>query len=116
MKKTMTYLEEAKEQLGIDSDNAMAKYLGVTRSAISNYRHGTYVMDDFVAAKIAGALNLDAMILIAAANAEREKTEDRKEFWRNFYERLGGIAAGFSTIALLAPVYAAMEHVHCILC
>lgn len=93
MKKTTTYLDEAKQALGIDSDNAMANYLGVTRSSISNYRHGPNVMDDFVAAKIAGVLNIDAMIVIAAANAEREKTEDRKEFWRNFYERLGGVAA-----------------------
>lgn len=93
MKKTTTYLDEAKKALGIESDNAMAIYLGVTRQAISNYRHATKIMDDFCAAKIAGALGINEMIVIAAANAEREKTEDRKEFWRNFYERLGGVAA-----------------------
>ena len=96
MKTTINYLNEAKKILGIESDYAMAQFLGVNRSAISGYRTGSRIIDDYAAAKIASAIGIDPMMVIAAANAEREKTEDRKEYWKNFYERLGGMAAGLA--------------------
>lgn len=93
MKNTILYLDEAKKKLGFTADNQLASWMGVTRAAISNYRLGKSVIDDYAAAKIAGVLEIDPMVIISAANAEREKDEGRKEFWKNFYERLGGIAA-----------------------
>lgn len=93
MKTTIEYLDEAKNKLKLDSDYSMAKFLGVGRSAISGYRTASRIIDDYAAAKIANALGINPMIVIAAANAEREKTEERKDYWRNFYERLGGVAA-----------------------
>lgn len=104
MKNTIGYLDDAKKALNIESDNAMAKHLGITRSAISNYRAGSYVMDDYAAAKIAEALMIEPMEVIAAANMEREKTEDRKAYWENFYKRLGGVAASIMTIAILSAL------------
>lgn len=102
MKKTTDYLDDAKKTLGIDSDYAMAQFLGVTRMAVSSYRAGKRIIDDYAAAKIAGALGIDAMIVIAAANAEREKTVERKDYWRNFYERLGGMAASVAVAGCMA--------------
>ncbi len=102
---SMEYLDKAKEKLGIQSDNGVSKHLGITRSAISNYRSGNYIMDDFTAAKIAEILEIDPLIVIAAANAEREKGE-RREYWKKVSKRLGGIAAGFLffSITLPAPI------------
>lgn len=101
MKTTIRYLDEAKVVLDIESDYAMAQFLGVGRSAISGYRTGSRIIDDYAAAKIAGVLGIDPMLVIAAANAEREKTADRKEYWKNFYERLGGVAASLAFVTFI---------------
>ena len=104
MKSTINYLDEAKEKLGIESDYAMAKWLGVGRAAVSNWRVKRNFIDDYAAAKIAQALGVEPMEIIAAANAEREKG-DKKEFWENFYKRLGGIAASifFAVNLIMTP-------------
>jgi hypothetical protein len=93
MKTTISYLDDAKEKLGIKSDYGMAKWMSLSRNALSQYRLGKSIIDDYAAAKIASVLEIDPMVLIAAANAEREKDKERQEFWQNFYERLGGVAA-----------------------
>jgi len=95
MKSTIMYVDEAKAKMSIESDYAMAKWLGVGRAAVSNWRVGRNVIDDYAAAKIAEVLELNPMEIIAAANIEREKDEERKRFWQKYWERLGGIAAGF---------------------
>ena len=100
MKTSMEYLDEAKEKIGISSDNGISKELKITRSAISNYRSGNYIMDDFTAAKIAEILEIDPIIVIAAANAEREKGE-RKEYWEKLAKRLGGVAAAITFLTAL---------------
>lgn len=46
-------LDKCKEISSSPTDIALAKELGVTRSAIANYRHGTSVPKDIVCAKIA---------------------------------------------------------------
>ena len=106
---SMEYLDKAKEKLGIQSDNGISKHLGITRCAISNYRSGTSKMDDFTAAKIAEILEIDPLIVIAAANAEREKGE-RREYWEKVSKRLGGIAAGFLVFSTALP--ALIQHGH----
>jgi transcriptional regulator with XRE-family HTH domain len=124
MEKSIYYLDRAKEKLNVSSDYEMAAKLGVTRAAISKWRRNKGVMDDFAAAKIAEILDADAMAVIAAANAERESDVERQEFWKNFYKRLGGIAASiFFAVNLImtptpsqaAPILKA-EVPHCILC
>lgn len=93
MKSTIDYMDEAKRKLGIESDYAAAKWMRVNRATISNYRNGKRIIDDYAAAKIAEVLEIPPMEIIAVANVEREKDEEKKEYWKNFYERLGGIAA-----------------------
>lgn len=93
MKTTINYLDEAKQKLGIESDYAMAKWLGVGRAAVSNWRVKRNFIDDYAAAKIAEALGIDPMMVIAAANAEREKDVEKRGYWKKYYERLGGLAA-----------------------
>ncbi len=112
--KSISYLDEAKKVLGIESDYAMAKALGITRSTLSGYRGGN-IMDDFTAAQIAEILEIDPMIVIAAANAEREKGE-RREYWEKISKRLGGIAAGFLFFSIALPLQAIHSATQCILC
>ncbi len=88
-KLTIDYLDEAKEKLGIKSDNAMAKELSITRSSISFYRTGKSTMDDYTCILVASILEIDPLELIAVANWERENNEEKKAFFANFLKRYG---------------------------
>lgn len=102
MKSTLEYLEEAKNAKGIKSDNAFALSIGITRSSISNLKNNRNVMDDFTCIQIAGILGVNPMEIIAAANYEREKVGERKDFWLNFLQQYTrSTAAG---VVLLASI------------
>lgn len=94
MKTTVQYLNEAKERLGITSDNALAKHLKIARSAISQYQHGHRIIDDYAAVRIAEILGINPMDVIATANYEREKAPERKDFWRKMRDK--GSAQSFT--------------------
>jgi hypothetical protein len=98
MKTTIEYLNEAKEALGIESDYGMAKWLKVSTAAMAQYRGGKRTIDDYTAAKLAEALRLNPLEVIAAANMEREKVSERKDFWRKLAQ--GGMAAAIFLAAI----------------
>lgn len=76
------YLDEIGEKFSLGSDNQIAKKLGITRSAISQYRNGTRAMDDYCAMQIASFLKINPMLVIATANEKREKSREKKIFWQ----------------------------------
>jgi len=115
MKGTIELLDEAMKVTGKKSDRQFAVWAEITPASISMYRAGTRIMDDYAAAKIAEALKIDPMIVIAAANAEREKGE-RREYWEKISKRLGGIAAGFLFFSIALPLQAIHSATQCILC
>lgn len=80
--KSIKYLDDAKIKLGISSDYALAKLTGISQEAISQYRTGKRIMDDYTAAKLAEVLDIEPLEVIATANAEREKDETKANFWR----------------------------------
>jgi transcriptional regulator with XRE-family HTH domain len=84
---TLEYLAACKTALGIESDYALAKALGVSQTGISNYRTGRSRMDDDVALKVAEILQLHPLQVIAAANAERAKTPEQKARWAEVMEK-----------------------------
>lgn len=96
MKSTLDYLNSAKKALGIESDYALAKWLGVTKQAVSSYKLGKSIIDDYAAAKIAEALNINALEVIAVANMEREKVSEKREFWRKI--AVGSAALGIAIL------------------
>ena len=76
------YLQAVAEKLGIDSDRQLALRLGVTPGAMSQYKSGARVMDDYCATQIASFLKINPMLVIAAANEKREKHATRKQYWK----------------------------------
>jgi transcriptional regulator with XRE-family HTH domain len=78
---TLDFLAACKARLGIESDYALAKRLGVAQSSVSNYRTGRSRIDDDVALTIADILGIDPIIVIAAANAERASSPERRARW-----------------------------------
>lgn len=90
MKASREYLEEALATLGDVSDSEKARQLKIDRSTLSLYRSDNRKMDDFACIMVARVLGIDPMKIIAACQEEREKSEERREFWRDFRNTLGG--------------------------
>jgi len=87
---TPDYLDAVKRHLRIESDYALAKKLGFSQSAMSSYRTGRRVFDDDAALTVAQALDVNPMQVIAAANAERAKTDEQKARWMGLMEKFSG--------------------------
>lgn len=94
---TLEYLDAVKKRLGISSDYALAKRLGVTRSAVSKFQNGAVFGDD-VAVTVAEILQIHPMEVISAANAERAKTPEQKARWVGLMEKFS-----VSFLNLLSP-------------
>ncbi|MES2027373.1 MAG: helix-turn-helix domain-containing protein [Pseudomonadota bacterium] len=86
--KTLAYLDAAKQRLKIDSDYALSKILGVTTSAISNYRAERSRIDDDVALKLAEILEINPLEVIASANAERARTPEMRARWTGLMQKV----------------------------
>lgn len=87
MKTTVQFLDAVKEKLGIESDYALAKRLGFSLSAVSNYRTGRRFLDDDSALAIATVLEVHPFSVIANANAERAKTPEQRARWSGVMEK-----------------------------
>jgi len=84
---TLEYLAACKTRLGIESDYALAKALGISQQAVSSYRAGNSKINDDVALTVAEILCINPLQVIAAANAERAKTPEQKAKWLNLVEK-----------------------------
>ena len=87
---TLDLLEAVKVRRGITSDYALAKALGITQAAVSNYRAGSSKLSDDVALTVAEILGMHPLTVIAAANAERAKTPEQKARWTGLMEKFSG--------------------------
>ncbi|MBM2883865.1 hypothetical protein JFK97_05635 [Chromobacterium phragmitis] len=114
MKQSIEYLQDAIEKLGVESDTKAAEALKISKQAICSYRSGERIMDDFTCIMVAKTLGIDGMEVIAAAQMEREKSEERREIWADFRKKFGvkmGIAglAVAMTIGSLTPTKASAQ-------
>lgn len=87
-------LLECKIKLGIKSDYALAKALQTDRRRISEYMAAKRIPDAYTAVKVAEILKVHPMLLIAEFEAENAKTEERKNWWLNFLQRMKAGALG----------------------
>ncbi|AYR24554.1 transcriptional regulator [Herbaspirillum rubrisubalbicans] len=85
---TTEFLDRAKQKLGVESDYALAKALNMRASTISGYRAGRSRMDDDAAYKVAQILEIDPILPIAAANAERTKSPEMRAFWEGLAKKV----------------------------
>lgn len=94
MKTSTDYLKEAIEKLGAKTDSAAAEELRISKQAMSGYLSGERIMDDFACIMVAKVLGIDGMIVIAAAQMEREKNQARKDVWEDLLKKMGALALG----------------------
>lgn len=89
MKTLGEYLDEAKEKHGIKSDAELARMLGGSRSAVSEWRSTSRKPDNYACIRLAELLSINPLEIIAASNAEREADPERAKWWLNFSKRHG---------------------------
>jgi predicted transcriptional regulator len=88
MKTTLDYLNQViKKQVGIENDNQLATYLGITRQAIHQYKQGQN-MSVLVAIKVAFELEIHPLETVSATLYAQAKNDLERDFWREQYERI----------------------------
>ena len=85
---TLEYLSAVKARLGIESDYALAQRLGITRSAVSIFTRGKGIFGDDVALSVAQILEINPLIVIAQANAERASTPEMRARWIDVMDKM----------------------------
>ena len=102
--RTVEYLDELKRRYGISSDYKLAKLIGITYQAVSQYRNkGTTLRDD-VALKVAELLELPPGKVLADMQAERAKDARVRDAWRQIAARMAD-AAAWAGVVILAGVF-----------
>lgn len=99
-------LDAVKTRHKIGSDYKLAQFLGMTDSAIRNYRHKRSLPDEVACVKIAQALDLDGDVLAAQIQAQRARDTDTKAFWQRLAARLetGASHVGLLMIAAMVSI------------
>ncbi|MHB0991635.1 MAG: hypothetical protein ACYC0M_10205 [Burkholderiales bacterium] len=90
-------LEKVKQKTGATTDYKLSKLLEISDARISDYRNGKRIPDAYACTRIALALEMEPMEIIAEIEAETEKNEQKRTFWRNFKLR-----SGKATVIILA--------------
>lgn len=99
--RTVDYLEAAKRKAGLASDYALAKRLGVSRQAITWYRNKGGTFDPTTAARVAELLEVDPIVVIAAAELERATKPEQRKLWERIAAK---VAAGVLVTVMGAAV------------
>lgn len=92
-------LDRTKEKLGISSDYALAKKLGIGRGRVGNYRTGHCKPDEEVCFILAEILEEEPQAIIAAVRLDAEKEPSKIEFWKRQAQKY---ALGAGVVAALA--------------
>lgn len=88
--KSYQYIDLAMKKLNMNSLN-LGLYIGISRGALSAYKSGKRQMDDYACYKIAEILDIDPKEIITRSNAEREKDQEKKEFWIERSKEYGAV-------------------------
>lgn len=106
--KTVDYLDAVKRRLGLPSDYALQKPLGVSKQAISSYRTGHSTFDHIVAGRIAELLDVDPIRVIADVEIERATKPEQRKLWERIAAKVaaGVLVAVGAQLAAPAPAQA----------
>lgn len=78
-------LDAVKARHGLSSDYALAKFLEVSKSAVSNWSAGVSSPDDMMALRIADELDLDPAYTLALVHANRNKYGNAQHVWADLF-------------------------------
>lgn len=97
-------LDAAKAATGAESDYRLAQTLELPKQRISEYYNGKASPDEFACLKIAEAVGMPLDAVIATVKAEAEKDEKRREEWRGYLKKVGGMAASVAMPVIAAVI------------
>lgn len=95
-------IEKVKTKAELKSDYALAKTLNLTTARVSEWRTGKRTPDNYSLTRMALILGIEPIEIIAEIEAETEKNEQKRTFWRNFRSR-----SGKATVIVLALSFTA---------
>lgn len=84
---TLEYLAAVKQRLGVDSDYAVSKALGVTRQTVSRYMKGIGHFDEPVCRRVAEILGKHPGIVMLDMQRERAKNPEDRAVWSTILEK-----------------------------
>jgi len=88
MKTANQFLNQVMSRHELTSDYQLAHFLGITRSAISRYRNKPGAgFDEDIALKVAAALEINPVFVMANMNAAKTKSADAREAWLSIAAR-----------------------------
>lgn len=85
-------LDRAKASAGIDSDYRLAKAIGITHAAISNYRVGKSLPNTRILEQLCALSGDDAGLIVAQVEASRAAEGPVRNMWLSVAARLAGRA------------------------
>lgn len=91
--KASVWIDRVKESLNLPSDYAAAAAIGISRATVSKYRNSIPTMDEETALKVAHALGINPIFVLADQQMERSKDAEAKTAWQDVLTKLGGMAA-----------------------
>lgn len=106
------FLDGVKARAKIDTDYQLAKLIGITQQAISQYRHGKTLPDEVVITKLCTISGDDAGIVLANVEELRAKTEPARLLWRSIAHRLQSTAAAIVAALLCGAMFFGAEEVN----
>ena len=101
---TNDYLTAIRSKLGVSTDYAVAKALGVSKQAAGRWSKGLSGFDDVTAQRVAAILEMHPGLVMLDMHRERAKTPAEQSIWQDIYQGfltllpLAKTARGFSPI------------------
>ena len=86
--KACEWIDRLKVKKGMPSDYAAAKFLGISQSSIIKMRTRNSTLDDESSLKVAMALEIDPILILADQATERSKDESVQTAWRGVLAQL----------------------------
>lgn len=97
MENVRKLLDEAKAKTQSATDYQLAKNSGIPKARISAYYSGKEAPNEFACLQIARHTGRSLDEVITLVRIDAEKNETRREAWRDYLKRLGGVAASIAT-------------------
>ncbi|WP_374013965.1 hypothetical protein [Pseudoxanthomonas koreensis] len=75
-------IDRAKKAAGVESDSAFSKYLGLSRTAVGNWRSGVSLPDTVSCERLAGLTGLPLAQVLGMVGEARAHSAAEKAVWR----------------------------------